>query len=83
MIKVCVLYSEKFARGYVGMTSDLRRRLDEHNMGRTKSTKAFIPWELIYSESFEDYEEARKREKYLKSAAGRRFLKPKLETDGE
>ena len=60
---------------YVGMTSDENRRLKEHNSGQVKSTKSKCPWEIIYIEEFDTLAEARKREKYLKSAAGRRFRK--------
>jgi putative endonuclease len=49
--------------------------LKEHNAGRVTSTKPKRPWQLIYTESFTTCLEARKREKYLKSAAGRRFRK--------
>lgn len=72
---VYVLYSEKFDRRYVGMSSGIEKRLKEHNAGKTKSTKAFVPWKVIHTESFNDRISARKREKYLKSAAGRRDLK--------
>lgn len=57
------------------MSKDLDRRLKEHNSGKTKSNKAFIPWDIIYTEEFDSVEEALKREKYLKSGSGREFLK--------
>ena len=60
----------------MGMTTDLERRLKEHNnAGKTKSTKSKKSWKVIYTESFIDAKEARAREKYFKSAAGRRFRK--------
>ena len=62
-------------RIYVGFTSDLKNRLKEHNCGKTKSTKGFRPWSLIYEEKVETREEARKREKYLKSGCGKELLK--------
>ena len=62
-------------RLYKGMAKDPDARLKEHNSGKVKSTKAFAPWEIIYTEKLENIEEARKREKYLKSAAGRRYIK--------
>ncbi len=65
MLKSCV--REKF---YIGCTSDLRKRLVAHNAGRTKSTKPFRPWKLIYSESFVDKGEAYKRKWYLKHPRG-------------
>ncbi|MEQ8323331.1 MAG: GIY-YIG nuclease family protein [Vicingaceae bacterium] len=53
----------------------MNRRLQEHNSGKTKSTKAFVPWKLFLIEEYETTEEARKREKYLKSGIGREYIK--------
>ena len=80
-VYVYVLYSSIFDRKYVGIAAVPEKRLAEHNSGKTQSTKPFIPWEIVYQERYSSYEEARKREKYLKSAAGRRFLKKKLNLD--
>ena len=60
------------------MTENLDNRLETHNAGRVKSTKAYIPWKIIYFESFKSAMEARNKEKYLKSAAGRRWRKNNL-----
>ena len=60
------------------MTTNLAQRLAEHNAGKTKSNKAFIPWEIFYTENFNTAVESRKREKYFKSASGREFLKNKF-----
>jgi putative endonuclease len=60
---------------YVGMTKDIEKRLKEHNYGENRSTKAYRPFELIYKEVFSLRIEARIREKYLKSGAGKEFLK--------
>jgi putative endonuclease len=73
-----VLYSKNFDRYYKGHCKDIEQRLREHNSGKTQSTKSYIPWEIIYFESFETLEDAIKREKYFKTAAGRRFLKKVL-----
>ncbi len=70
-----VLYSKKFNRFYKGSCQDLNKRLDQHNSGDTRSTRPFIPWGIVYFEEFKTRKEALKREKYFKSAAGRRFLK--------
>jgi len=75
MVYVYVLKSLKSGRRYVGLTGDVERRLGEHNAGRSRSTCRELPWRLIYEESFSDYASGREREKYLKSSAGRRFLK--------
>lgn len=63
---------------YKGVTNDIRRRLKEHRRGRTVTTSRMNNVQLIYSEEYDNFEEARKRELYLKSAAGRKFLKKKL-----
>jgi putative endonuclease len=70
-----VLFSEKFNRFYKGHCQDLDLRLLQHNRGETVSTKPFIPWKIVYYETFDTREDAIKREKYFKTAAGRRFLK--------
>ncbi|NAS29483.1 GIY-YIG nuclease family protein [Flavobacteriaceae bacterium R38] len=82
MYFVYVLYSPSFDRYYIGMTQDYEKRLKEHNNGKTKSTKAFKPWEIIYKEIFNSREEAIDREKYLKSAAGRRWRKENIRPRG-
>lgn len=63
---------------YKGHCEDLEKRLKQHNAGYTESIKKWIPFKIIYFESFDTREEAIRREKYFKSAAGRRFLKNKL-----
>ena len=62
-------------RIYVGLTKNLEKRIKEHNQGRTKSTKGFIPWVLVYNETVVTRKEARRQEKYLKSGCGKEFLK--------
>ena len=73
-----VLQSDKFNRSYKGCCSDLEIRLKAHNTGKTKSTKPFRPWRLVYWEEFETFAEARERERYFKTAAGRRFIINKI-----
>jgi putative endonuclease len=63
---------------YKGHCQDLQKRLKEHNQGATISIRPYIPFEIVYYEVFETEEQAIDREKYFKSAAGRRFLKKKL-----
>ena len=62
-------------RIYVGMTLNLDKRLAEHNQGRTKSTKGFRPWELIFKEEVKTRNDARNLEKYYKSGCGKEILK--------
>jgi len=56
---------------YVGITSDIERRLKEHNSGKNKTTKPYRPFALIYKKELE----ARSEEKRLKSGFGKEFLK--------
>ncbi len=60
------------------MSTGVKQRVNSHNSGKVKSTKAFITWELVFVEEFKTRMEARIREKYLKSAAGRRWRKNNL-----
>ncbi|WP_231367659.1 GIY-YIG nuclease family protein [Gillisia sp. JM1] len=75
MFLVYIIYSSKFDRYYIGMTENVNRRLLEHNNGKNISTKAFVPWDIVNIETFDSRFAARVREKYLKSAAGRRWRK--------
>ncbi len=74
---VYVLRSKDYDRFYIGMTSNLEKRLKEHNSGKTKSTKYYKPWNLFFYETFDNRSEARKREKWLKSGVGREYIKEK------
>jgi len=72
---VYVLRSKVAKKSYVGVTSDLERRLKEHNDGKSFYTRRYMPWEIIYTEEFQEEQEAVKREKYFKAGSGRRFMK--------
>ncbi|WP_256484322.1 GIY-YIG nuclease family protein [Mucilaginibacter flavidus] len=74
MFYVYVLLSEQYGRRYIGMSNDFEKRLIQHNAGYTKSTKAYRPWKIVYTESFDTLLEAVNREKYLKTGVGREFL---------
>ncbi|AOZ99696.1 GIY-YIG nuclease family protein [Flavobacterium commune] len=76
---VYVLESEIHGRLYKGQTSDIDKRIKEHNLGKTKSTKGYKPWRLVYFEVYETREEVLEREKYFKTGSGRAFLKEKLQ----
>lgn len=60
---------------YVGLTDNVERRVEEHNNGKNKTTKAYRPFELIYSMKFPSRIEAREHEKKLKSGYWKEFLK--------
>ncbi len=74
MYFVYVLKDEK-GKIYKGMTGDLKKRLSEHKAGKTRTTRKMKNIRLIYFERCKSIEEARKKELYFKSAAGRRYLK--------
>ena len=73
MYYVYVIRSEEGYR-YIGQTGDLERRLSEHNGGMSHSTKHGKNWEVVHLEEFGTRKEAMKRERYLKTSAGRRYL---------
>ena len=76
-----VLKSLKNGKRYVGNTDLLPEdRLKEHNYGSNKFTKGNKPFELIYQESHLNKTEARKRENFLKSGIGRKYLDEKLKS---
>jgi len=60
---------------YVGLTDNVQRRISQHNNGRSKTTKPYLPFVLILTEEYPSRIEARQREKYLKSGVGKEFLK--------
>jgi len=76
MYFVYVLESIKTSgKFYVGLTTNLERRLKEHNAGTQKYTKQHAPWELVSYTSFNNSEKAREFEIYLKNSSGRAFIK--------
>ncbi len=76
MYIVYVLYSEKYDKIYIGYTSNLEQRLLSHNELGTKGyTLKYRPWKVIHQEVFPTKAEAMKREKQLKSAQGRVFIR--------
>src|SRR6201985_3192864 len=78
MFYVYVLRSESDSGFYIGFSADFKRRLAEHTRGAASATKSRGPWKLIYYEAYTEREDAEGREKFLKSGAGRRFLRTQL-----
>lgn len=68
----------KDKKWYTGFTNNLRKRFEEHNSSKAPSTKNRGPFKLIYYEACLDEQDARSREKYLKSGMGKRYLKNRL-----
>jgi putative endonuclease len=68
------LESSKDHKRYIGYTNDLKRRLEEHKKGKSFATKFRLPFKLIYYEACLSQDDAKRRESYLKTTQGRRFL---------
>ncbi len=63
---------------YIGITTDLKRRLKTHNLGGSKHTSKYMPWRIETYIAFSDEDKARAFEKYLKSGSGRAFANKRL-----
>ncbi|MBI3165307.1 MAG: GIY-YIG nuclease family protein [Anaerolineales bacterium] len=74
MFYIYILHSQDLQRYYVGSTADVTRRLEEHNAGKSKSTRAGAPWKLVHTESFETRSDAMLRERKIKSRGIGRYL---------
>ncbi len=77
---VYVLRSLKDKMFYVGFTKNLRARLEAHNKGEVPSTKKRVPLELVYWEGCLNQSDATLREKYLKTAWGKRYIRGRLKS---
>jgi putative endonuclease len=76
MYIVYILKSLKIDRYYTGCSKDLAKRLILHNEGKVRSTRAYCPWKVIYSEAYIIKDDAFKREKEIKSfKSGEAFKK--------
>ena len=71
---VYIICSIKDGSYYVGSTQDLDERLQRHNQGRSKYTKAKRPWKLVYSEQHPDRASAVKRENQIKRRKDRNYI---------
>lgn len=78
MYYVYVLFSLKDKKFYIGFSTDVQRRLEEHNQGKNTSTKPRRPFELIYYEAHYSKADAQKRERYFKTTKGKATLKQML-----
>jgi putative endonuclease len=63
---------------YIGYSANLRKRFRQHSQGGSFATSYRAPWKLIYYEAYLEQADALGGERYLKSGAGRRFLKSQL-----
>ncbi len=73
MFYVYILRSEKDKSRYIGVTSDLKRRLAEHNSGNARYSNSKRPYKLVWYSAFIDKAKAYDFEKYLKSSSGYAF----------
>jgi len=73
-----VLQSTKDKQWYTGFAADLRKRFKKHNDNLITATKNRGPFDLIYYEASKNKQDARSREKYLKTGMGKRYLKNRL-----
>ena len=72
---VYVLFSKKYNRHYTGYSSDFEMRFVSHNEFGTDWTARYRPWKVIHTKEFDTKAEAMKYEKWLKTGAGRDFIK--------
>ena len=75
---VYILETEDAQHHYVGLTEDLRKRLEDHTSGRSPHTAKYGPWRLKTYIAFSDHQAAVNFERYLKSGSGRAFAKKRL-----
>ena len=79
MFTVYVLHSPRFDKIYIGFTSNLEERIKSHNeLGKKGFTVKFRPWTVIHTETFSSKKEAMDREKQLKGAKGRLWIRQNL-----
>jgi putative endonuclease len=78
MYYIYVLKSLNDGRLYTGSTGDLKRRIYRHNKGYEPSTKDMRPFELVYYEACPSKYDSLRREKYLKTTYGKRYLRNRL-----
>ncbi len=78
---IYILLSKVAPKTYTGVTFDVEKRLSEHNNGCNGYSRKYKPWELFHKEIFKTKKEALQREKYLKSSAGRKFVRSLFKND--
>ncbi len=81
MYYVYALKSLKDGKFYIGFTKDISKRLAAHNNGQVQATRNRFPFEIVYYEASRNINDAVKREKYLKTTYGKRYLINRLRND--
>jgi putative endonuclease len=79
MYNTYILESEKSKKWYIGHSNDLKRRIQEHNHGQTKSTKNKGPWKLIFKREFKNRSEALDFEFVLKKLKNKHYIRIKYQ----
>ena len=74
MFRIYIIFSQSLQRYYVGSTDNVEKRLQEHNSGKSKSTRAGVPWNLVHTEWFPTRSEAVLRERKIKARGIGRYL---------
>lgn len=78
MVYVYILQSERDHYFYVGCTENLKQRFEQHMRGYAEATKLRRPFKLVYYEACLSKKDALRREKYLKTSYGKRYIKSRL-----
>ncbi|MBI1807633.1 MAG: GIY-YIG nuclease family protein [Ignavibacteria bacterium] len=82
MFATYILRSRVTQRYYIGHSENVLKRLHEHNSGKVRSTKAYRPWDIVYTEVSETKAEAYKREMEIKSYKGGEAFKKLIFSEG-
>ena len=80
-VAVDVLFSQKAGQFYAGCTQKVIKRLEQNNSGLVQETKQRLPMKLIYWEGCINQQDAIRREKYLKTIWGKRYIKGRVRND--
>lgn len=78
MYFVYIIQSKVDKKFYTGFTTDLIKRLEDHNSGKVISTKKRIPFKIVYYECCLNQDDAIHREKYLKTTYGKRYIRQRI-----
>lgn len=73
-----VLKREKTGTFYTGVTDNLKERLEQHAKGKVYYTKNRLPVRLVYFEACLNKDDAYRRERYLKTGMGKRYIKNRI-----
>jgi len=79
MFYVYLIQSQEFSKQrYIGLTKDLKKRMETHNAGGSVHTSKYKPWRLISYHAFTEKRRAQEFEYYLKTGSGKAFANRRL-----